>query len=370
MSDLSRDRLARFLADDLRRAAVEQAPLTDTQIEAYVDGTLDDVDREIVESRLADDPALRAEVDALRELRAALSTRAAPRVVPFVARRPVRRWTLMAAGVAAAAVIALVVWRASVPAPPTIAGGGGSSPPSTPTPAAPATAIVTLADAGGSIGLRADGTLLGLERLSAGRRTQVATALQKGSLPVSPIGALVAGRTGILMSEDPGLAHFVVVSPVATATTDARPTFRWHGLAGARRYRVRIVDDALAPVAESGVLTAVSWRPASALPRGRVLLWQVEAETADGTRTTPAPPLPEARFFVLTAADAARVRDAIAAAGGSDLVAAIVAAEAGLYDEADAALARLAAANPTSDRVRQLAAEVTRLRGAASRPPS
>jgi hypothetical protein len=69
----SRELLVRFLRDDLRRAADRGAPLGPDQLEAYVDGRLDEVDREIVETRLADDAALQREVEALRALRAELA---------------------------------------------------------------------------------------------------------------------------------------------------------------------------------------------------------------------------------------------------------------------------------------------------------
>ncbi len=57
----------------LDRAARAAEPPDYDQLAAYVDGTLDDVDREIVESWLDSDPALRAEVADLRELHDAMS---------------------------------------------------------------------------------------------------------------------------------------------------------------------------------------------------------------------------------------------------------------------------------------------------------
>jgi anti-sigma factor RsiW len=57
----------------LDRAARAAEPPDYDQLAAYVDGALDDVDREIVESWLERDPDLRAEVDDLRALRDAMS---------------------------------------------------------------------------------------------------------------------------------------------------------------------------------------------------------------------------------------------------------------------------------------------------------
>ena len=74
----------------LDRAARAAEPPDYDQLAAYVDGTLDDVDREIVESWLVSDPALRAEVEDLRELHDAMASppaRRVPRTRPSHCRR-------------------------------------------------------------------------------------------------------------------------------------------------------------------------------------------------------------------------------------------------------------------------------------------
>ena len=82
MTGTPRDDLAGFIRDELQEAADGREDVAYEQIEAYVDGALDDVDREIFETRLADDPGLRAAVEDLRALRPALA--------PATARRDVR----------------------------------------------------------------------------------------------------------------------------------------------------------------------------------------------------------------------------------------------------------------------------------------
>src|SRR5262245_48644930 len=62
----------------LDRAARAAEPPDYDQLAAFADGTLDDVDREIVESWLESDPALRAEVEDLRALREAMSQPGVP----------------------------------------------------------------------------------------------------------------------------------------------------------------------------------------------------------------------------------------------------------------------------------------------------
>ena len=85
MTGAPRDDLARFMRDELQEAADGREDVAYEQIEAYVDGALDDVDREIFETRLADDPGLRAMVEDLRALRPALApaTASPARVVTF-----------------------------------------------------------------------------------------------------------------------------------------------------------------------------------------------------------------------------------------------------------------------------------------------
>ncbi len=372
---VSHDELLRTLRADLQRAADDAEPLPDEQIEAYVDGTLDDVDREIVETRLADDVALRADVDVLRALRASLATEAgqaaAPassHVVPFppthaaaktAGRLPVRarrRWTLPV-GLAAAALIAVAVWRAAQTRPdgsPQARGGAASSspvaaPPSNATSgAAPAPApAVRIGDRDRIVGLTADGRLFGADGVPPDVAARLVAMLRDRRLPPSHLRASVASGAGVLMTADRAVTAFRPQNPVATAVLTPRPMLYWTALPGARGYRVRIVDDRLQPIAESPTLTALAWRPRTPLPAGRVLSWQVEADTPEGLRTTPAPPLPEARFVVLPPEEAARAEAALRAMP-SDLAAVVIAAEAGLYQEAEVALMILHEGNSSS----------------------
>ena len=83
-------------------------------------------------------------------------------------------------------------------------------------------------------------------------------------------------------------------------------------------------------------------------------MWQVEAQTPQGPIVAPTPPAAEARLLVLSAADAEALTNALTTANGSDLAAAITLARFGILDEADAALARLAAANPNTNAITPL----------------
>jgi hypothetical protein len=379
MTGTPRDELARYLHDELQAAADGREDVAYEQIEAYVDGALDDVDREAFETRLDDDPGLRAMVDDLRALRTALPPAApAPsRVVPFEPRAATgtavgapgrstapRRW-LLPAGLAAAAVVALLLWRPWTPRPaPSQAQQQQSEPPRTPAPASPVSPSLTVAlqDGGRTVGLTSDGTLAGFDGFGGDLRSRLAETLQQGRLPASPRAADTIARAGELMSTDVRATGFVPVSPRATAVSSATPAFRWTALKGATTYRVRIVDERLATVAISEPMTTLTWRPEAPLPSRRVLSWQVEATTPAGGRTTPEPPLAEARFLVLAPTERARVSEALATAGGSDLASAVVYAEAGLYDDAERALSRVLDANPASPIPIALKADLLRRR--------
>jgi hypothetical protein len=414
------------LAAGLRRAITPAAgddPLVPYEmLEAYVDGALDEVDREIVETRLADDEAMRAEVDDLRQLRGALLGEvhpAQPASVAFLkeggasvppaqatapaadvrpeartplafeaaaARRarvaPPRSFSSMAPWLAAAATLSVVVWAAAVwlgrDSTPRIAGAGdaarrGPTPPVSGLPA-PATSADTGApagrvepklvvrDGGRVVSLLADRSLVGLDALDAPLRSRIAEMLESGRLPPRP-GDLAAAPGQLLgPGRAPGAGSptpvFAVVSPVGTAVRDARPAFAWTARPDATVYRVRVVSDALEIVAESDAVTTTSWRPMRPLPRGRTLQWQVEATTPAGIVLAPAPPAAEARFRVLRQGEVDAVDRVVATAGGSSLAAVWLLAEAGLRDDAIAALETLTRANPDVEALQRLQREL------------
>ena len=277
-----------------------------------------------------------------------------------------RRW-LLPAGLAAAAAVALLLWRPWTTAPPPPSQAQQQPPPQQPAqpglpaPAGPASPALTVAlqDGGRTVGLTSDGTLAGFTGFGGDLQSRLTETLRQGRLPASSRAAQTVARAGELMSSDVRATPFVPVGPRATAVSSATPAFRWTALAGATTYRVRVVDDRLTTVAVSDPITTLTWRPEAPLPSRRVLTWQVEATTPDGARTTPEPPLAEARFTVLTPSERARVSEALATAGGSDLASAVVYAEAGLYDDADAALTRVQRANPESPMAAALKADLS-----------
>jgi hypothetical protein len=75
-------------------------------------------------------------------------------------------------------------------------------------------------------------------------------------------------------------------------------------------------------------------------------VWQVRALRGDEAIVAPAPPAPEARFRVLSQAEAARLADLRGRYADFHLVRGILLAQAGSLDEAERELASLVEANP------------------------
>ena len=77
------DRLERLLRRDLDEAAREAGPPGPDEIDAYVAGRASAAEREVIESWLADDPALREEVDAVMAMRQAIEGEAGAAANPM-----------------------------------------------------------------------------------------------------------------------------------------------------------------------------------------------------------------------------------------------------------------------------------------------
>ncbi len=341
MSDGDRRRLATF-ARDLLASGASDGPGPD-EVAAYVDGALGGSERDAFEELMAEDPELRAEVAELRELRTALQAEKAAR------RKRLAAWV----GLAAAAIVGVLVWRVRLDAP-------------RPAIVAEARPILALHDGGRDVVLRADGSLSGLPELPSAARDAVAGALRDGRLLLPAELSALAGTRGTLMGGGEP-APFRVVAPVATFVRSDRPVLKWTAHPRAAGYDVEVYDEALAPVASMHVSGATTVTLTKPLARGGTYVWQVAALTPHGRVIAPAPPEPEVRFRVLDASADAALGAALRATGGDDLAAGILLARAGVRDEAEERLARLAADNPGSPQVARLLAAVREAAAPGSR---
>jgi tetratricopeptide (TPR) repeat protein len=146
-------------------------------------------------------------------------------------------------------------------------------------------------------------------------------------------------------------ADLAVLEPVGTAVVSDRPTFRW---SAPGPVRVEIFDERFHPITHSEALAAHEWSPPEPLPRGRTYLWQVVSADGQERRLAPVPPLPDARFRIVSAEEARRIE----AARGPSLERASLYAGAGALDDASRELQRL----KESEAVRRLRNRVDNLR--------
>lgn len=293
---LARSRAGAGLAavEDGLEDLVDHVP--ESEIHAYVDGSVDASRRQEIVRHLDACPACAAEI---RDLQA------------FAAhsRGSTRSRTMMFGALAAAALVVLAVGAALVfrMTPSSVEEGG----------------------------------------LTARQREIVREARATGQVALPPVMSELVEGGGPLMGGS-GAAPFELLAPIGTAVLDDRPTFRWTPVQGTAQYAVTVFDPSTGETRTSPSLTATEWTPPFALTRGRVYLWQIAA-TIDGRElVVPPPTAPPARVLVLhasTAADLERLPP-------SPLVRGILYADAGLIDDAERELAAV----PAEDADAELAA--------------
>jgi anti-sigma factor RsiW len=376
------------------------------QLTLYVDGGLDEVEREMVDSHLLFCEDCAADLADLRQyvgLAASAELKPSPRVAPAEAPTTWRRLfallspftsPLTAAAAAALVLIAMGgVWLATrdggapkvnesarlrpetfptpapaiapeqkdVPSPTpspseTISPPAAVAPPSI-NPAPPASELLALNDGGERVALHRRGRLEGLEGAPPEARLAVSRALSSRRLePPSVLKGLAEGAADTLMGSGAAAgSSFAPRRPVGKIVRETRPAFSWSPLAGARSYTVSVVDAKFRPVAQSRSLDQTSWTTDAPLTRGAVYSWQVTATLADGTEVTaPAAPAPQARFRVLDADAHDRLTRLEKAAPNSRLARGVAYAQAGLLDEAETELKELLKENPRSQVARDL----------------
>lgn len=415
-ADAALPSLLRQLARDDDLGADSHLPYE--QLTLYVDGGLDEVEREIADSHLSFCEDCAADLADLRQyvgLAESAELKPAPTRAPADAPTTWRRLfallgsftsPLRAATAAALVLLMLLggVWfatrdgrapkadesaRRRPEAPPTPAQAiapeqkdvplpmpSPSETVSTPAPvttpsinaAPPASELVALNDGGSRVALDRQGRLKGMEGAPPDVRLAVSRALSSRRLEPSPLlKSLAEGEGGTLMGGGASGASFAPRWPVGKVVRETRPAFSWSPLPGARSYTVSVVDSKFRPVAQSRPLDQPSWTTDTPLARGATYSWQVTAKLADGTEVTaPAAPTPQARFRVLDAEAQDRLTRLEKAAPNSRLARGVAYAQAGLLDEAEAEFKALLKENPRS----QVARDLLRSLRQSSRPQS
>lgn len=293
----------------------------ESELMAYVDGTMAPAELELAESHLEECAMCRAEVADLAEVR---------RTLPARPRRP-RWWLAVAAAIAAVLMLLLITRRTAVDhvTPPT------ASAPIT----APATSTQPPVD-GQPAYPNDEWTRL------------VRTALTTARLPFPADLALLETGRDVLRGGSSGA--LTAVSPSGVVIDEPRPRFTWPERDGAT-FVVSVFDDGR-EVTTSEPLTTTAWTPSRPLPRGRTYSWEVEVTRGTATEILPASPAPPARFRIASERDHVQIEDARRRHPGDHVLHAVLAARTGMRAEAMTALRQAAQAGDDQAR-RLLAAE-------------
>ncbi len=252
---------------------------------AVVDGSADDVTREIVESHAAACPTCRAELDDLR----------------VFAGRVARRRPLWWAAAAAAVLMGILFSRpwTHQPGP---------------------TRITT----------RPPPTTSEWQKL-------VADTLRNGRLEIPPDVRAVAADDAYRDAAQSGGGH-TTVTPSGTVIDDLQPTFQWSG-PEADDYEVAVYENDT-EVVRSKRQTSTAWTSPQPLERGKSYRWQVIARKGGRSFIIPSPLAPPAVFRILDALQHDELARAEKQQTNDDLLLGILYARAGILDRARAHLAR------------------------------
>ena len=278
----------------------EASHLTYEEMEAWLDGRADGIDRELAQGHIALCARCAAEVDDLRKVRETFTPR--------------RKWWIAAAAAALIAILAIaLIDRTGKPV--TVA-----------TATQPATAVSTTPP------------------------VQTTTTTRALTKPAILATLVLAPRTLRGTSEQSKLE---LEAPVATVVLDARPRFEWSPAKGAAEYTVAVADRETGADAATGSTTETWWRPQEPLARGRTYTWQVTAHAGEERWTVPQPSDAEVVFHV---ASPETVREIAAVPGELHLERGIVLAEYGILDDAELELRR--AVDEGNEQARALLEEV------------
>jgi hypothetical protein len=139
-----------------------------------------------------------------------------------------------------------------------------------------------------------------IDTLPAEEQRAILDAFSERRIKPANVLTELQGKTETLLGQTAGFSRFEVLTPVGEVVLDARPVFRWQPVAEAKNYKVAIFDAQLNQVQSSGPLRVTEWRPKLPLERGRLYVWQVNAQLGDGgSVSAPTPPSPEAKFTIL-----------------------------------------------------------------------
>jgi hypothetical protein len=371
----------RWLQSELRTTAVKNpGHLSYDQLESYVDGCLDSVDLENVESHLHICNECKTDVNELRSVQSDLHDKFKSReVTSFWSLASNSSW-LKLAGIAAA--IAFFMWAATIPMRNEIrdlrkqlaeeqknratlfrkkkqledqyAASKQSS--------KHTAAFLALNDGNSRIEMDSNGKISGLSELPESYQNKIAALLTTQRVEVPESVTALIGKKEVLMGNSKKSNSFELRSPVGTTVMSERPYFSWTAFDGAEGYRVYLLDANYNEIASSPLLKEPLWTIPTALKRGSIYIWQVAAVKGGKEFLTPVPPAPEAKFQILSQDKMNELVRVQQISRNSHLVLGTLYAENGLLDDADREFTALSKENPQSEIAKKLLRNVQSIR--------
>lgn len=320
------------LRDDLEAAAAEEwIHSTYEDLQGYVDGTLSEPERDIVESHIEVCAECGASERDLLQIRQELRTTPRGQIV----------WWQVAA---AAAAVILVAYIAMLPMRDRVSRLEAQ--------------IKTLEEEKSVLEKQSRESALLAQDLQKKAANPPAQALAPEYRQV--IAAVLAGKELTLPSFLSDLrapegqllgsarkAEFSLIGPVGTAVESETPVLEWTPWNGADTYVVSVFDTRFELVAQSEALSTAQWTIPRPLKRGSVYAWQVVATRKGRQAKSPMPPAPPAMFKVLEPNEAAKL-SAVRQQIEAPLQLGILYSHFGVLDAAEEQFRRVDPSDPSS----------------------
>jgi cytoskeletal protein RodZ len=349
-------------------SADEPFHLSNAEIRAYGNGSIDQADRVIFESHFDICDQCSKAMESLAASSPVESVSSSARQAEIPARSAAFQFTparvAAAVSVAACLVLAFVVWlrwhsraldqttqQASSQTPSNTPGSGSPTPAqtqSTKDSTADQFAVAaSLEDNGRKIQLDNRGKLIGLDELPEASRSLVRGVLANKTLSKPEVLDKLTAPSITLMDPTARENTFGLLGPSGTVIATDRPNLRWQALAGASSYTVSVFDADFNRVTRSAPQTATHWT-SPALRRGMIYSWEVVAVRNGQEVRSPVAPAPRAQFKILEAEKLLELTNLKKHKPISHLTLGLTFARFGLLVEAEGQLQILARENPNS----------------------
>ena len=205
----------------------------------------------------------------------------------------------------------------------------------------------SLEDNGRKVQLDSSGKLIGLEELPEASRSLVRSVLANKTLSKPEVLDKLTAPSITLMDSTARENTFGLLGPSGTVIATDRPILRWQSLAGATSYTVSVFDADFNRVTSSAPQTATQWTT-PALGRGKIYSWEVVAVRNGQEVRSPVAPAPRAQFKILEAEKLLELSNLKTHTPISHLTLGLTFARFGLLAEAEGQLQILARENPNS----------------------